>query len=72
MRTKVQGPIMQARFIEIQQVFEKKEWSDTFLTDLVKITLISLLYSERCFTQFSSLKFIIKCTLNMLIAFLEN
>ena len=32
---KVQGPLLQACFIEIHQVFAKKKSLDTFLTDLV-------------------------------------
>ena len=31
---KVQGRLMQARFIEIHQVFTKKKGPDTFLTNL--------------------------------------
>ena len=33
MRMKVQGRLMQARFIEIHQVFAKKKRLDTFLTE---------------------------------------
>ena len=35
MHMKVQGLLMQARFIEIRQVFTKKKRLNTFLTDLV-------------------------------------
>ena len=33
MRLKVQGCLMQARFFEINMIFAKRKWLDTFLTE---------------------------------------